>query len=60
MSQLKQEAVKALDRVPGEVLAELLAYLYSLQGKDEASIQRARHVRTIFTEDSALLKALAE
>lgn len=58
--QLKQEAVKALDQVPGEVLAELLAYLYSLQGKDEASIHRARHVRTIFTEDSALLKALAE
>ncbi len=58
--QLKQEAVKALDQVPGEVLAVLLAYLYSLQGKDEASIQRARHVRTIFTEDSALLKALAE
>lgn len=40
--------------------SELLAYLHSLQGKDEASIQRARHLRTIFIEDSALLKALAE
>ena len=58
--QLKQEVVKALDQVPDEVLSELLAYLHSLQGKDEASIQRARHLRTILIEDSALLKALAE
>ena len=58
--QLKQEVVKTLDHVQCEFLAELSAYLYSLQGKNEASIQRARHVRTIFTEDSALLKALAE
>ena len=58
--QLKQEVVKALYQVPDEVLSELLIYLHSLQGKDEASIQRARHLRTIFTEDSALLKALAE
>ncbi|HQW25958.1 MAG TPA: hypothetical protein PLV75_08365 [Saprospiraceae bacterium] len=58
--QLKQEVVKALDQVPDEVLSELLIYLHSLQGKDEANIQRARHLRTIFSEDSALLKALAE
>jgi len=58
--QLKQEVVKALDQVPDEVLSELLVYLHSLQGKDEASIQRARHLRTILLEDSALLKALAE
>ena len=58
--QLKQEVVKALDQVPDDVLTELLAYLHSLQGKDEASIQRARHLRAILTEDSALLKALAE
>ncbi len=58
--QLKQEVVKALDQVPDEVLSELLVYLHSLQGKDEASIQRARHLRTILIEDSALLKALAE
>jgi len=58
--QLKQEVVKALDQVPDEVLSEFLDYLHSLHGKDEASIQRARHLRSIFTEDSALLKALAE
>ena len=58
--QLKQEVVKALDQVPDEVLSELLVYLHSLQGKDEASIQRARHLRIILIEDSALLKALAE
>ena len=58
--QLKQEVVKALDQVPDEDLSELLDYLHSLQGKDEASIQRARYLRTILTEDSALLKALAE
>ena len=49
--QLKQEVVKALDQVPDEVLSELLIYLHSLQGKDEANIQRARHLRTIFSED---------
>ena len=58
--QLKQEVVKALDQVPDEVLSELLSYLQSLQGKDEVSIQRARHLRTIFIEDIALLKALAK
>ena len=58
--QLKQEVVKTLDQVPDEVLSELLAYLHSLQGKDEASIQRVRYFRKIFTEDSALLKTLSE
>jgi hypothetical protein len=58
--QLKQELVKALDQMPDEILAELLEYLQSLQGKDEASIQRARHLRRILDEDSALLKALAQ
>jgi hypothetical protein len=58
--QLKQEVVKALDQVPDEVLSEILTYLHSLQGKDEDSIQRARHLRTIFKEDSTLLKALAQ
>ncbi len=58
--QLKQEVVKALDEVPDDILVELLDYLRSLQGKDEVSIQRVRHIRSIFMEDSALLKALAE
>lgn len=58
--QLKQEVVKALDQMPDEILAELLEYIQSLQGKDEASIQRARHLRRILEEDSALLKALAQ
>ncbi len=58
--QLKQEVVKALDEVPDDILVELLDYLRSLQGKDEVSIQRVRHIRSILMEDSALLKALAE
>lgn len=52
--------MKALDEVPDDILVELLDYLRSLQGKDEVSIQRVRHIRSIFMEDSALLKALAE
>lgn len=58
--QLKQEVVKALDHMPDEVLADLLQYLQSLQGKDEVTIQRARQLRKILAEDSALLKALAQ
>jgi hypothetical protein len=58
--QLKQEVVRALDQMPDEILAELLEYMLSLQGKDEASIQRARQLRRILDEDSALLKALAQ
>jgi len=58
--QLKQEVAKTLDQVPDEVLSERLAYLHSLQGKNEARVHRASHLRTIITEDSALLKALAE
>ena len=58
--QLKQEVVKALDEVPDDILVELLDYLRSLQCKDEVSIQRVRHIRSILMEDSALLKALAE
>lgn len=52
--------MKALDEVPDDILVELLDYLRSLQGKDEVSIQRVRHIRSILMEDSALLKALAE
>ena len=37
--QLKQEVVRALDQMPDEVLTELLEYLQSLQGKDEAAIR---------------------
>ena len=58
--QLKQAVVKALDEMPDEVLADLLEYMHSLQGKDEATIQRARHLRKILAEDSELLKALAQ
>jgi len=58
--QLKQEVVKALDQVPDTVLEDLLKYLQSLQGKDEASVQRARHLSAIFNDDSVLLKALAQ
>lgn len=57
---LKKEVVKALDEVPDDILVELLDYLRSLQGKDEVSIQRVRHIRSILMTDSALLKALAE
>jgi len=58
--QLKQAVVKALDEMPDEVLADLLAYMQSLQGKDESAIQRAKHLRKILAEDSELLKALAQ
>jgi hypothetical protein len=58
--QLKLEVVKALDQMPDEILAELLEYMKSLQGKDEASILRAKHLRRILDEDSALIKALAQ
>ncbi len=58
--QLRQEVVKALDHVPDAVLEDILKYLQLLQGKDEVNIQRARHLRSILQQDSALLKALAQ
>ena len=58
--QLKQEVVKALDQMPDEVIADLLEYMKFLQGKDEAAIQRARHLRRILAEDNALLKDLTQ
>lgn len=58
--QLKQAVIKTLNQMPDEVLADLLEYIKFLQGKDEKSILRAKHLRRILDEDSVLLKALAQ
>jgi hypothetical protein len=58
--QLRQEIVKTLDQMPDEVLTELLEYLQLIQGKNEATLQRAKHLKEILAEDSALLKLLAQ
>lgn len=58
--QLKQELVKALEQLPYEVIADLLEYMKSLQGIDEAAMQMARYLRRILAEDTALLEDLTQ
>ena len=58
--QLKTEIQKTLDRVPEDVLPEVLDYLKELQKQSAESIQLAKFMKQTLTEDKELLEKLAQ
>ena len=57
--ELKSEIQKTLDNVPENILQDILSYLKEIERKPKKRIDLARNLRTILTEDKALLERLA-
>ena len=57
---LKIEIQKVLDKVPENLLADVLAYLQEVQKKNASKFSNSQHLKKILTEDRELLKKLAQ
>lgn len=60
IKELKTEIQKALDKIPENILEDILSYLKEMQGKSRTEIDKVRHLKKILTEDRELLKKLAQ
>jgi hypothetical protein len=60
IKEIKQEINKTLDRIPEEVLGEILDYLKKLEGKKPDTFTLARDLKKILEEDKHLLERLAQ
>lgn len=58
--QLKSEIQKTLDRIPENVLQDILDYLKSLQSKTREQAQMTQQLKKILEEDRELLEKLAK
>lgn len=58
--QLKNEIQNVLDKVPEDVLQDILYYLKAFQAKTKDQIDKSRHLKMILTEDRELLEKLAQ
>lgn len=57
---LKKEIHKVLDTVPENLLEDVLLYLQEVQKRNAAEFSNSQHLKKILTEDSELLKKLAQ
>ena len=57
--ELKSEIQKTLDKVPENILQDILVYLKEIESQPKKGIDMARNLRTILTEDKSLLERLA-
>jgi len=58
--QLKTEIQKKLERIPDDVLTELLNYLNELEKRSSDDIELARFMKESLIEDRELLTRLAQ
>ncbi len=58
--QLKTEIQKVLDKVPEDVLADLLNYVTELQKHSSEDIELAKFMKESLIEDRELLQKLAQ
>ena len=58
--ELKHEINEIVDKLPDEVLSDLLSYLRQIEKSNAANIQMTSNFRKILTEDRALLSKLAQ
>jgi len=58
--QVKTEIQKVLDKVPEEVLTDVLQYLKELQKQPSENIQLAKFMKQTLSEDRELLEKLAQ
>lgn len=58
--ELKQEIVQIVNKLPNEVLGELLQYLRQIEKTTAEKMRLSLNLNTILTEDRELLQKLAK
>jgi restriction endonuclease Mrr len=58
--ELKQEIVQIVDKLPNEVLSELLQYLRQVEKTTVEKMRLSLNLNTILTEDRELLEKLTK
>jgi restriction endonuclease Mrr len=58
--EIKQEIVQIVDKLPNEVLSELLQYLRQVEKTTVEKMRLSLNFNTILTEDRELLEKLAK
>lgn len=58
--ETKQEIIEIVDRLPNDVLTEVLQILRQLQKDSQTKIQLSSNLSTVLNEDRELLKELAK
>ena len=58
--EIKEEITKIIDGLPEDLLGDLLLYLQEVEKKPSSSRTLVANFRKILTEDSNLLKRLAQ
>ena len=58
--EVKTEIQKVLDKVPDNLLQDILDYLKAIQSKSSDTVQLSKHMKQIISEDKALLERLAK
>lgn len=58
--ELKQEIEQIVDKLPNDVLVELLQYLRQVEKTTTEKMRLSLNLQTILTEDRELLKKLAK
>ncbi len=59
-TELKHEINEIVDKLPDEVLSDLLSYLRQIEKSNAANVLIASNLRKILTEDRTLLSKLAQ
>lgn len=58
--EVKTEIQKVLDRVPDNLLQDILDYLKAIQSKSPDTVKLSKNLKKIISEDKALLERLAQ
>jgi len=58
--EVKTEIQKVLDRVPDNLLHDILDYLKAIQSKSPDTVKLSKNLKKIIFEDKALLERLAQ
>jgi len=59
-TEIKSEIQKVLDKVPENVLKDILDFLKTLQNQSASNLRLTEHFRQILSEDKELLEKLAQ
>jgi hypothetical protein len=58
--EVKSEIQKVLDKVPDNLLQDILDYVKTIQSKSSDTVQLSKNLKQIISEDKSLLERLAE
>jgi hypothetical protein len=58
--EIKTEIHKVIDKVPENLLEDILLYLKEIQEKNKSRVDNSQHLKKILTEDKELLRRLAQ